>query len=315
MKKYFSFSVILLFFSSIINAQNFGFENWSSTNTFVPITGVSNCYPYLINNSESLQNNGGVIGSNTILPDWSALSFSIMRTTDAYTGSYAAIVHMWYNGAKGILAFGNSSNVQQQIPKVQLSSKLHGVSGYYKYRRDNLSTNDTINKGVYLHINTYKNDVNGQLITLTQDTLKYKPTTNYTYFSLPITYLDANVIPDSVSVWFESRNNNSGTTVCDVSHFLSLDDIEFHYTPLSIPKNTIQSAFKVFPNPTSSTIHLTYEKNIQIETLQLIDVTGKVVKNFNTFNQELDVSDLEKGYYILLVKTKEGLFNEKILIN
>lgn len=65
-----------------------------------------------------------------------------------------------------------------------------------------------------------------------------------------------------------------------------------------------------FPNPTTSNI--TFSK--EINSLEIVDITGKKVKSFENVNVVFDVSNLETGIYILKGKTIEGdIFNEKLV--
>ena len=63
------------------------------------------------------------------------------------------------------------------------------------------------------------------------------------------------------------------------------------------------TAFKLYPNPTSERIAF----NMPIHTLKIMDVTGKVVKAVSGKIENLDVSNLSQGIYILKGMTSEGL--------
>lgn len=70
--------------------------------------------------------------------------------------------------------------------------------------------------------------------------------------------------------------------------------------------NSIQkvSSFqgKVYPNPSNGIFKI--ESNEEINSIQVLDITGRVVKQFafsNNKNIELNISDLNKGTYIILV--------------
>jgi len=77
------------------------------------------------------------------------------------------------------------------------------------------------------------------------------------------------------------------------------------------------------PNPTGSATTLYYEVAEPLMlTLDLYDVTGKKVRNIlsNTsvspgkYQQSVNVSDLKKGIYILIMKTQGKVVTEKIII-
>ena len=240
MKVLMLFVLCLAFLSVHAQNNNLGFENWSNGLVFTPvpkespIPGAGDCHPYLSGNAELLSSSG-MIPNDQILPGWSAMQFGIMRTPDAHSGKYAVIVCMWYNGSRGVMAIGQSENVAQTIPKISLAKKLYGVSGFYKYKVDSLAPNDTYKKNTLMHIASYKtNPVSGALEEIQHDSVTFAKAGIYTEFYLPVVYADTTLIADSVSVWFESKGYNSGTTSCGLSHFLYLDDLQFHYQPYTL---------------------------------------------------------------------------------
>lgn len=310
-------SIIIVFLTAISYGQNYnlGFENWSGTTAFTSLSASSiglNCHPYLLQNAETVFMAGSV-PDNQIVDAWSARVPGIMRTTDAYSGNYAAIISMWYHGSKGIMALGSTEYTYVEIPKVKLNSKIYGVSGFYKYQVDSFVANDTFKKHSLLHIVTYQN-VGGIAQQLTHDSLTYAKTDIYQPFSLPVNYPDTSVVPDSVSIWFESKGYGSGGTSCELAHFLTLDELQFHYAPLSTEKNQLKANFKIFPNPAKDIINVTYQDNLEITGIQLLDTSGKVVKIYRSTNRELDVSGMSSGIYLLNIQTNQGSINEKIWI-
>ncbi len=303
-----------LFLTGLKAQNNPGFENWNSATVLVPTTKdqtFSACHPYILNNSERVQNSG-TAPHNAIIMDWSASSHGILRTTDAHSGTYAAVIAMWYFGSKSILAYGSSSNVHTNIPKVQLNDKLYGVSGYYKYLRDSFTVNDTLNKKMILHIATYKATTAGTLTEMSRDSILLGPVGTYQHFQLPVSYPNPSTVPDSVSIWFEAKGY--GATKCELSNFLYLDDLTFHFTPLSLKTNDLDLKLKIYPNPSSDILNMEYDDDIRIQHIQLTDASGKVVKLFNINTKTLSISDVAGGTYFLNIKTNLGNLKEKIMI-
>lgn len=69
---------------------------------------------------------------------------------------------------------------------------------------------------------------------------------------------------------------------------------------LSTP-NVEVSEFKVYPNPTSGEIHLTNAE--YISNIQLLDVTGKLIKHLDLNGNSLTLQGLNTGVYILKITT------------
>ncbi|MFT5834382.1 MAG: hypothetical protein ACI97N_002021, partial [Cognaticolwellia sp.] len=75
------------------------------------------------------------------------------------------------------------------------------------------------------------------------------------------------------------------------------------------PVNTntiLQEKVKIYPNPTQD--WLTVElKESQLKSIKITDMTGKIVlEQHNLVNNQLDISRLSLGVYILSIEDKEG---------
>lgn len=68
----------------------------------------------------------------------------------------------------------------------------------------------------------------------------------------------------------------------------------------------------VFPNPVKDQLKIENE-NLKINSISIINITGKTVKTFTSSNNIIDVSDLAKGIYFLQIQTDKGLVSKKII--
>jgi hypothetical protein len=77
------------------------------------------------------------------------------------------------------------------------------------------------------------------------------------------------------------------------------------------PKKTIQ----IYPNPASDKLFVN-ATNQEIQKIQLIDATGKVVYSDNKVEKEqsIDLSHLSSGLYIIQISTNEKIFTEKVVV-
>ena len=72
--------------------------------------------------------------------------------------------------------------------------------------------------------------------------------------------------------------------------------------------------FNIFPIPTTYNVTITSERNEEV-VATLSDINGRELMNFVFVNStELDLSDLDKGIYILNLNTKEGSISKKLII-
>lgn len=67
-----------------------------------------------------------------------------------------------------------------------------------------------------------------------------------------------------------------------------------------------KNSFKIYPNPISDKLKITSKENT-ITSIQIIDISGKnlfSINNLNTFNKEINLSELQKGMYFIIINKK-----------
>ena len=62
---------------------------------------------------------------------------------------------------------------------------------------------------------------------------------------------------------------------------------------------------RLYPNPACNVIHIDGIDNEDANCIVIVDLTGRVVKQYQ-FNNDIDVSDLQNGMYMLCVINKDG---------
>jgi len=83
------------------------------------------------------------------------------------------------------------------------------------------------------------------------------------------------------------------------------------HTSGKLPDNS----FRVYPNPISDRINLEYESAVQLQHIQLSDISGKVIRTFAGNEKVLNMEGLANGVYFLRIKTRDGILTEKVVIN
>ncbi len=89
----------------------------------------------------------------------------------------------------------------------------------------------------------------------------------------------------------------------------------YHNGPLASIQDNLANDFNVYPNPASDfvTISNTEVSNFSV---QIMDITGKIIKeeNINTSTAGFDVSNLNKGIYLLKITQNAQSFIQKLII-
>ncbi|WP_425075311.1 T9SS type A sorting domain-containing protein [Psychroserpens sp. S379A] len=74
-----------------------------------------------------------------------------------------------------------------------------------------------------------------------------------------------------------------------------------------------ENSVKLFPNPVSDRLFI--KSTAQIESVAIYNINGQLVKQANTINRGIDVSNLNTGLYIIQIKTSKNSINKKFLRN
>ncbi|MCZ4409158.1 T9SS type A sorting domain-containing protein [Cryomorphaceae bacterium 1068] len=76
----------------------------------------------------------------------------------------------------------------------------------------------------------------------------------------------------------------------------------------------------VYPNPSDGTVNVQLSANVQIESLLVVDVMGRVVLRDNYFQggedlYELDLTSLKAGIYTIIIHKKDRAYSSRIVLN
>lgn len=199
------------------------------------------------------------------------------KSTDSHSGSYSM----------ELTAPNNATSLL--MGQIFYTARPTMYSGYYKY---NGVAGDSLQVSI---------GGNGD----TSNVILLPPVANWTGFSVPINYNTTNV-PDTFTVVFNLINN--GTTTINAW----LDDFCFGSLPSSISENNINNNITIFPNPVKDQLTITTE-NEKINSIKIMDVTGKTTKIVTENTTNINVADLAKGLYILQIQTDKGIGTKRFI--
>jgi hypothetical protein len=116
--------------------------------------------------------------------------------------------------------------------------------------------------------------------------------------------------------WADYDNDgNMELIICgintDIAGFNHLTKIYNTQTNSIKSIDEISNFVKLYPNPTSH--QLTIETALKVSKINIIDVTGKIIKTINTNTNTIDVSDLSNGIYSIKLITKEKTITNKFV--
>ena len=71
---------------------------------------------------------------------------------------------------------------------------------------------------------------------------------------------------------------------------------------------------KIFPNPTKNILTIENIKSMEIESISLSNINGQIIKQFGTDKNQIDLSEISSGFYLLKISYKNGEFTDKVII-
>jgi hypothetical protein len=85
---------------------------------------------------------------------------------------------------------------------------------------------------------------------------------------------------------------------------------------LGIAENSLLE-WNVFPNPANDKITISLSSDEKLEEIQIIDITGRVVKQWyweNGSQMTLDIEDVPNGYFILKLVDENRYWTKKLVV-
>ena len=76
----------------------------------------------------------------------------------------------------------------------------------------------------------------------------------------------------------------------------------------------LKDAITIYPNPVSNVLNIK-NAGIEIENVNIYDLNGRLIKRIQIDHNQIDVSQLPKGIYILEIETPVGILREKLVKN
>jgi hypothetical protein len=120
--------------------------------------------------------------------------------------------------------------------------------------------------------------------------------------------------PTTTGVYYFGFNNtsalNAGTQALIVDNFTVTQNL--------ITNQFAENQFSVTPNPANDIIAVANSNNILINSIKIVDLNGRVVKQINVnnvANTQINVSDMTSGIYFMNIISDQGTVTKKIIKN
>ena len=111
--------------------------------------------------------------------------------------------------------------------------------------------------------------------------------------------------------------NNGGTLYFRVLPYTS-DEIGTYQLHITIQRTPIVGIeeielpdLAIFPNPASDYLHIASSQNEMIKRIEILTIDGKVIENQEDYCEEINVSSLAAGTYLIRLYTQKGVVTKK----
>jgi hypothetical protein len=121
-------------------------------------------------------------------------------------------------------------------------------------------------------------------------------------------------VPEEIQVISIRDTNFINTNCLLINQFDTLSIFNYSNQFLDISEKEISKIIKIFPNPVTNIVQIEVSEEVQLDGIELFDMSGKKVKTYNSFDRNLNISGLSSGTYFLKLLTQEGILTKKVII-
>ena len=131
----------------------------------------------------------------------------------------------------------------------------------------------------------------------------------------PIAIIQGELVDESLSIPIPS-NLSAGDHVLHIRVKSSNGNWSLYarpqFTSTLTNDDVVLESFKMYPNPVKDVLHFSIQNNT-IEQVKLVDINGRVLMEATDTIEQLNVSKLPNGLYLLQIKTPLGSISKKII--
>lgn len=143
---------------------------------------------------------------------------------------------------------------------------------------------------------------------------------NWTEITVPFTYSNNNVMPDSASLIFiaSAGYNFQDLQLCFGSQnsTLYVDDVEFIY-PASINEFVLgNNDISIYPNPAENVMNISVSSALNNGIISITDMNGREVMSSSVNGEQfsVNVAELKAGNYIAVIKEGKTVLGRKTFV-
>lgn len=169
--------------------------------------------------------------------------------------------------------------------------------------------------GTYIEVPTYPTCASGSTINVTTGHSMKMIATDHIVISENFTADEGSYFEAKILECWEDRSTES-----EIPQYLNLvKDTNFYSRtkPKVESAKMIEQKLKIYPNPTTSSVTVSSNKDDLIQNIKFYDVLGSLIKEFNFADDvqvQIDLTEMVKGLYIVETKTQNSNCKKALII-
>ncbi|MGM0498319.1 MAG: T9SS type A sorting domain-containing protein, partial [Bacteroidota bacterium] len=122
---------------------------------------------------------------------------------------------------------------------------------------------------------------------------------------------------DTDSLYFIVEAQNSSDSIAESEEYVIAYDNNTGFSSFDATSKSTDP--EIYPNPTKEKVFIVFDQPVKISTLELYDLTGKLVQKEDLSNAvkqkaSFKIKNVSRGTYILKTSTRENIHYNKILV-
>ena len=118
------------------------------------------------------------------------------------------------------------------------------------------------------------------------------------------------LVPETITILFVSFFGNTSNAAIII--IFNLIDAGIGYNDCLSLDNLEAVSINIVPNPTAT--YFTVQTNAEVTSLTLLEISGRIAREFDINVNQFDVSDLPAGMYIAQVAANDQVFQQRLII-
>lgn len=129
----------------------------------------------------------------------------------------------------------------------------------------------------------------------------------------PYTQKTYNFTPTTSGIYYFSIRNQSPINSGGADHAILIDN--FTVNQVLSTNQFFKDYFSIYPNPANDIVNISKNSTVEIKSISIADINGRIVKEINNEVASINIADLSAGVYFLKISTAEGTGTTKLIKN